>query len=69
MPDSDALLAADYTGYCEFVIGRDQKFYKRLMAKVQEVEATDGTKTHMEAAFDKKGRCKLYLYRTKLRTW
>lgn len=67
--NSDSLLAADHTGYCEFVIAREQKFYQRLLMKVREVEPTAGTKAYMEAAFDKNGQCKIYLNRTKLRTW
>ena len=66
---SDSLLASDHTGYCEFVIGRDQKFYKRLLKKVLEMQATGGTKTYTEAAFDKEGYCRIYLNRTKVRTW
>ena len=69
MLQSDSLLASDHTGYCEFVIGTDQKFYKRLLKKVHEAEATGGTKTYMEAAFDRDGHCRIYLNRTKVRTW
>ena len=68
--DGDGLLlVTDQTGHCEFELGRDQKFHRRLLAKVQAEDATGGTKTFMEAAFDKKGHCKLYLNRTRLRTW
>jgi len=69
MVGDEMLLVTDHTGYCEFVVGRDQKYYKRLLGKVQSEDVTGGTKTFMEASFDKKGQCRLYLNRSKLRTW
>jgi len=69
LEDEEAMMAMDHTGSCEFIIGPDQKFYRKLKAKLDEQTETDGMKAFMEASFDKKGQCKIYLNRTKIRTW